>query len=163
MVAVSYTNGSDTYLVQPILDVLSKRADAIAALALVGNDTPLDKYENAMKQSIEQRLAYEIYKNDTRVGYVYNRVENNTYYGACINVKGFEAMAIAMKHMFEIYDSHKIVFSPHTHNLKSFKSMIKGSIIRAWHNGRKTVSILREDIVPQGIKVFNYLRLREII
>jgi hypothetical protein len=162
MEAVSYTDGNDIYTVKPITDTIMLGADAEAALEIVGYDNPTELYKEAMLESILQGLAYEIWKNDGRVGYIYNAVIDEKYIGISINVKGYEAMAIAMKHMFEINDSHKIIFHPHSIGVGAFKSMLLGTSIRNMHNGKNEVVILKKDIVYKGHKVFHYLGLREI-
>lgn len=164
MVLASYTNGKHTYTVNLITTKEKIPSDSAEALELVNHDIEsIEEYVNAMNQSVEQGLAYEIHRGTERLGYVYNRNVDGVYYGASINVKGFEAMAIALKTMFEINKTaHKIVFKPHGNNIMQFKGMIKGQSIRAWHNGKQTVSILRSEVEPIGERVFNYLGLEKI-
>jgi hypothetical protein len=162
MKVVSYTDGNNTYTVRPITDTIMLDIDAHAALAIVNYDNPIEQYREMMLTSIQQELAYEVWKNNERVGYVYNVVKDDVYTGASINVKGYEAMAIVMKHMFEIYDSHKIVFHPHSTGIDAFKSMLLGTSIRNMHNGSNEVVILKKDVYEKGCKVFTYLELKEI-
>lgn len=159
----SYTNGNDIFTVNKIETYEPIERDSAEALSLVNYDVDSEEeYKLAMQESVNQRLAYEVIKNDTRVGYVYNRIVDGVYYGSCINVIGFEAMVIALKTMFEIHDSHKIVFKPHGGNLNLFKSLVLGQTIRAWHNGKETVSVMKDVVLSRGEKAFSYLGLKEL-
>lgn len=156
MVAVSYTKDSITYTVRGITDPAQVEIDVLEVLSSIG-DTDLIAYKNRMYKSIEQGYAFEILKDTQRVGFVYNIVINDRYYGASINVTDTIGMLIAFKTMFEICDFHKIEFSPHYGNVKDFKSLIRGDILRVFYNkGRTMVAIIRDDVVPLGLKLFKY-------
>lgn len=163
MVAASYIRGSTKYSVEPITTYEMIDHDIGMVLELI-EGTPLDKYRHNMEVSVDQRLAYAVFKGTERVGFVYNRVEGNKYYGSSIYVwKDLVAMMVAMKTMFEIAPYKKITFVPHKDNLKYFKSMIAGDKIRAYHSGKTTVTIVGDKLMAEGPRLFEYLGIEVIV
>ena len=157
MQAVSYTRGSDIYEVKPITDIACMGQD-MASVSDVIQDTDPDYYKANMLDSVAQGLAYDIWKNGERVGFVYNKIENDQYYGCSIKIWDHIGMLIGLKHMFDICDKHKISFAPHENNLKDFISMAAGASIRLWHTtDTSTVFILRDEIYPRGERIMKYL------
>lgn len=120
------------------------------------------EYRDNMAESVQQGLAYEIYKNEDRVGFVYNRVEYGEYMGASIYITDTLAMLIALKTMFEIYDYHKITFVPHEDNLKYFKAMAYGPDIRVYHETGNHLVIRREDLETKGLRLFKYFGIEAL-
>lgn len=162
MAHASYTNDTNVYTVHTISEY--NNTDAEDALLLVNYDVDdVEAYKSAMKDSVQQGLAYEIYKDAERVGYVYNRMVGDVYTGCSINIQDYEAMAIAFKHMFEVCDKHKIVFKPHGGNVHMFKGLLSGTALRTYNNGKDTVSVLRKDVEEKGYKVFMYMGLKEVV
>lgn len=159
MVHASYRSSTDLYEVRMITTQTKINADVDTVRDVI-KDTSIVKYKEAMKESVRQKLAYAVWKNGERVGFVYNRIEGYRYLGCSINILDHIAMILAMKTMFEICDKHKIEFAPHTGNLKYFKSMLLGHSIRGWHQGeRDSVVVMREDVESKGLKMFKYLGL----
>ena len=152
----SYICDGITYRVSYIEDT-SSIDDDIATVIDTIQDTDIDVYRANMVKSVEQHLAYCIYKNDIRVGFIYNRIEGDLYLGASINITDTIAMLIALKTMFEIYDSHKIQFVPHNRDIRMFKSMAYGPDIRSYYSSDGYLVIRRADIENNGKRLFNYL------
>lgn len=162
MVLASYTNKRNLFIVVAVTDPTFVEEDYETVKDLI-TDTDMELYKQKMYQSVEQGLAYRVYKDNVLTGFVYNIIHNGKYYGASIKVVDIESTLIALKTMFDIVDYHKIEFLPHTHSLQMFKSMIRGTVIRTFHNrGRGTLSILRSDIVPLGERLFKYFQLEEL-
>lgn len=158
MAHASYINGNDRYEVRFIEDYSMIDTDADEALKLVDYDVEdIDEYKAMMKQSVDQKLAFDIWCNCVRTGYVYNRLDGYNYLGCSINVNYTMSMILAFKTMFEICDIHKIVFQPHGGNISKFKSLIYGPSYRLYNNGKKTVTILKEDVYKKGYEMFHYL------
>ena len=159
MADMKFKQDANIYEIVPITSYKFIYEDLAKVIDMIGN-TLVSDYITNMRQSVDQGLAYDIRKNGERVGFVYNREENGRYYGASIYVWDSVAMFLAMKHMFEISDKHKITFIPHGDNWKYFKSMIDGRKIRMFYSGANDVTITR-DIVDKayGIKMFRYLGL----
>lgn len=155
----SYTCDGLTYRVSFIEDTSSIDSDIATVIDTV-QDTDIDVYRSNMVMSVEQHLAYCIYKNDVRVGFVYNRVENGLYLGSSINITDTIAMLIALKTMFEIYDYHKIQFVPHNRDIRMFKSMAYGPDIRSYYSSNEYLVIRREDIEKNGLRLFKYLGIQ---
>lgn len=161
MEAVSYTNGSDIYTVKPIVGYGTVDADADNALNLVDYDIEsIDDYKNAMKDSVDQGLAYDAWKNDERIGYVYNRIVGHLYVGCSIYSTSLISMILLFKTMFEMHDANKIVFQPHGNNISKFRSLILGTSYRLYNNGANTVTILKKDVETKGRAIFKYLGLK---
>jgi len=114
-------------------------------------------YRDNMVASVYQDMAYCVYKNDVRIGFVYNRVEKYRYFGASIWMKDTIGMIIAMKTMFEVCDNHKIELVPHEGGMKDFLSMATGTSIRTYHTrNRDAIVFLKEDLAPKGERLFKY-------
>lgn len=157
MEVVSYIRGDDKYTIEPIVDVSQVDLDMATVMDVI-QDTDLDYYRDNMLMSIDQNLSYAIFKNGERVGFVYNRLEDNLYIGCSINIWDHVAMIVGLKHIFDICDKHKIVFAPHTINMKDFVSMATGTSIRIFNTtDTSTVTILRDDIYPRGARILKYL------
>lgn len=162
METVSYTSTKgDIYRIEPIIDTLFIDEDMLSVIDIV-SDTDLVQYKSAMEDSIKQKLAYSVYENGARVGFVYNRVFKGKYYGASIYIKGVIPVIVALRSMFEIADFKSISFIPHKNNLKYFKSMIEGHNIRAYHSGIPTITIKKERMWNNGVKLFSYFGLEKI-
>ena len=160
--AVSYKRGSTSYTVEPIdsYDMIDRDISVVIDLI---EGTPLDGYRSNMETSVDQGLAYAIFKDNLRIGFVYNRVEAGAYLGSSIFInKDLVAMNLAMKTMFEIYDARSIRFTPHQDNLRYFKSMVRGTSIRAYYSGVPYVTIIRDDIIAKGKEMFFYLGLEVV-
>lgn len=158
---VSYTNGKHTYSIVPITDDSFIDSDMIKVDHLLGGMNRV-KYREAMVDSINQGLAYSVYEDDKRKGFVYNRVYKGAYYGASINIEGTIPLMIALRSMFDGVPYRKIAFVPHKDNFKYFKSMIAGDKIRAYHSGIPTITISKEKLTAQGYRLFKYFDIRRV-
>ena len=156
----TYACKGSNYYVKSIKDYSYIATDTYQIIDAI-EDTDIAKYKANMKLSVDQELAYSIYKDTERVGYVYNYTIDKAYYGASINIQNPVAMILGLKTMFEIYDSHKISFVPHKNNLKYFKSLALGSSIREYHNYNTPVAILRDALLTKGRKAFFYMKIEE--
>ena len=162
MVPVSYIKGSTRYNVQPITTYEMIEHDIGMVLELI-EGTSISEYRYNMEVSVDQGLAYAVFKGTERLGFVYNRVENNKYYGSSIFIhKDVIGLMVALRTMFEIVDYKKIEFAPHKDNLKYFKSMIAGDKIRAYHSGKPTVTITKERMWDEGVRLFKYFGLERV-
>lgn len=162
MEAVSYTKDNHRYDVIPITDESYINAD-MQTVATEIQDTDPAAYRANMQLGVQQGLAYSIFRDGIRIGFVYNRIENNRYYGSSIFIdRDLAGMIVAFKSMFEICDKHKIEFVPHTGNLHYFKSMIDGSTLRLFHNGAPTVTIMRDKMIADGYRAFHYLGIQQL-
>ena len=162
MEAASYIKGSTRYNVQPITTYEMIEHDIGMVLELI-EGTSLSEYRYNMEVAVDQGLAYAVYKGLTRLGFVYNRIEGNKYYGSSIFIhKDIIGTMIALRTMFEIVDYKKIEFAPHKDNLKYFKSMIAGNNIRAYHSGRPTVTITKDKMWDEGVRLFKYFGLEKV-
>jgi len=162
MLHVSYTNKQGAqYTVHKIEDLNQIDLD-IAEVEDKLIDTYLPLYKKNMVTSLEQGLAFAIFKEDKRIGFVYMLVKDNMYIGVSIHLeKDVTGMLIGLRTIFEIYDAHKIKVTPHPGGLKYFLSMATGSSIRAYHTHGSPLTILREDIYEKGKKMFKYLGLTD--
>ena len=121
-------------------------------------DISLDTYKENMVKAIEQKLAFSIYRDSTRVGFVYNYVEDFKYIGASIWIHSdMVSMLVGLRTIFEISDAHKLVFVPHKEGIRYFKSMVKGSSIRANYKTGSPLVVLRDVVYNKGFKMFKYL------
>lgn len=160
MEVVSYISPKHTYKIVPITDDLHVNDD-IASVADIIEGTDVQEYKSAVLDSIDQELAYSVYKDEERVGFVYNRVYDNKYYCASIRIDDPIAVVVALRSMFEIANYTKILFLPHNDNLKYFKSMIDGHVIRAFHSGLPSVSITKKRMWDEGVRLFKYFGLEK--
>lgn len=161
MVHASYTCDSVVYTVKFITTTDYIMEDMLEVSEHI-IDTDPDIYRIYMMDSVAQGLAYDIWRDGVRVGFVYNRMEGVKYMGASIHITDSIAMLIALKTMFEIKDVHKISFFPHKSNLKYFKSMARGCDIRTYHTTGKPLPILRENMEANGRKLFSYLGIEAV-
>jgi hypothetical protein len=161
MAVASYICESNIYTVI-LIDNLNKIESDMESVKDVISDTDLIEYKANMVESIRQGLAYEIYKNEDRVGFVYNKVDGYEYQGCSINIVDTIAMLIALKTMFEIYDSHKISFNPHATNIRDFKGMAYGPDIRAHYTTKNPLVLRREMLEEKGLKLFKYLGIEAL-
>jgi len=160
MVHASYTCDGDLYRVEMITDTSMIDAD-MATVGDVIDDIDPEVYRDNMVASVYQDMAYCIYKNDVRIGFVYNRVERYRYFGASIWMKDTIGMIIAMKTMFEVCDNHKIEIVPHEGCIIDYISMASGTSIRTYHCGtRDAIVFLRDELVPKGEKLFKYFGIQ---
>jgi hypothetical protein len=156
MAVASYTCDGDIYTVMLIDDISKIESDMESVKDVISDTDPIE-YKANMVESIRQGLAYEIYKNEDRVGFVYNKVDGYKYQGCSINITDTIAMLIALKTMFEIHDSHKISFNPHTTNIRDFKSMAYGPDIRVYYTTKEPLVLRRDMLEEKGLKLFKYL------
>lgn len=163
MIIATYLGNDSIYEVKEILDNTVVKVDAVESLALVDyNVESVEAYECNMDLSIEQKLAFDVYKNNQRIGYVYNIIDNEVYIGCSIHLVDTIGMLLAFKTMFEICDKHRIIFAPHGNNINMFKSLVYGPSYRMYNNGSNTVTILKDDMVSKGQRMFKYLGIEEI-
>lgn len=157
MEAVSYIYKDDTYTLTPILNSNYIDEDYLTVREEV-YDTPENVYKDNMLKAVSQGLAFSVYKNTKRIGFVYNYIEDYKYLGACIWLKNdYIGSLVALKTIFDITDAHKLSFTPHYNGIMYFKSMITGSDIRAFYSGQPYVSIIKSNVVAKGEKIFKYL------
>ena len=157
MEAVSYISDGVTYKVEPILDDSFIAGDMLTVADAV-QDTDPDEYKSAMEKSVEQELAFSVYVEDTRVGFVYCYKEDFKYIGASLYIHhNLISVLVALRTIFEMSDSHKLVFTPHEDGLQYFKSMCTGPSIRAYHAVGSPVTVLRSSIYAKGERLFSYL------
>lgn len=161
MVHASYKSNTDIYEVRMITTEDMIDTDMRSVSETIQDTDPIVYREN-MVESITQSLAYDIWKNGTRVGFVYNRVDGYRYLGCSINIWDHIGMLLAMKTMFEICDKHKIEFAPHTGNLKWFKSMVQGAKLFEYNNGGTCIPILKRDVEANGVRMFKYLGIEKL-
>lgn len=152
---VSYISDGDIYEIRKVKEYSKADIDVFDVLELI-EGTDLDEYVQRMYKSIDQGYAFRVYKNGLKVGFVYSYMKDGHYLGASIRLKGAVAMAIGLKHVFDICDWHKIEFMPHG-DVSQFKSMLTGSSIRVYNSHGSMVKILRKDVVEAGYTVFRYL------
>lgn len=163
MVHASYTCKGNTYTVEIISNEDMIDTDIQSVVHLI-EGTDIDKYRTKMVESVEQGLAFAVFKNGERVGFMYNKETHKGYYGCSINIPDNVALMIAMKTVFELSGKHKIQFTPHGKaSLKAFISMAKGHNIRAYHSGSPYITIVKSYIEPKTKKLFPYLGIEEII
>jgi hypothetical protein len=156
MAVASYICECNIYTVTLIDDINKIESDMESVKDVISDTDPIE-YKANMIESVRQGLAYEIYKNEDRVGFVYNKVDGNEYQGCSINIIDTIAMLIALKTMFEIYDNHKISFNPHTTNIRDFKGMAYGPDIRVYYTTKDPLVLRRDILEEKGLKLFKYL------
>ena len=71
-------------------------------------------------------------------------------------------MLVALKTMFELYETHKISFMPHKANLQYFKAMAYGPDIRVHYSTRKPLVIRRDELEQKGLKLFKYFGIEAL-
>lgn len=159
---MKYVCNGSMYEIRPIDTYDMIDTDMMSVLDTIG-DTDINLYMQNMRAGVDQGKAYDIWKDGTRVGFVYNREEDGMYYGSSINIWDHIGMILGMKHMFEISDKHKIVFVPHGDNWKYFKSMVQGNKLRMLYNGGNSVTILRDEIAGKyDSKLMKYLQIEVV-
>lgn len=157
MAVVSYTRGNDKYTIEPITDTTQASLDMDTVRHVIW-DTDESEYLRYMFISIKQQLAYALFKNGERVGFVYNMIQDGEYITCSIHIWDPIAMILGVRHIFDIHDSHKVKFAPHADNLKDFISMAAGPSIRIFHTtGIPTVYMLRSELYPKGERMLKYL------
>ena len=158
----SYIQESDVYEVRYITEDTSIDTDIEVVLPAI-TDTAIEVYRANMAESVNQGLAYAIYKNNTKVGFVYNYIRESKYYGASIYIPGSVVTCLGLKTMFEICDNHKIQFVPHANNLSGFLPMATGENIRAYHSGKPFISVTKKYMYPRVKKLYHYLNIQETV
>jgi hypothetical protein len=161
MAVASYICEGNIYTVTLIDDTNKIESDMESVKDIISDTDPIE-YKANMIESVRQGLAYEIYKNENRVGFVYNKVDGYEYQGCSINILDTISMLIALKTMFEIYDSHKISFNPHTTNIRDFKSMAYGPDIRVYYTTKEPLVLRRAMLEEKGLKLFKYLGIEAL-
>ena len=161
MEVASYICDGIVYTVKLIGDEGQVPKDIEKVLHLIDDTDPL-VYANNMIESVHQGLAYELYKENDRMGFVYNRIEDGNYYGASICIDDTICMLIALKTMFELYETHKISFMPHTTNLQCFKAMAYGPDIRMHYSAGNPLIIRRDELEQKGLKLFRYFGIEAL-
>jgi hypothetical protein len=157
MVAASYISDGIEYSVTPIVDYSHIDSDIEVVHDRI-TDTSLEYYEQNMEDSVDQNLAFSVLKDGTRVGFVYMRMEGYKYIGACVYIHSDAISSIVgLKTIFDMNDSHKVLFTPHENGLKYFKSMATGPSIRAYHATGTPLTIKRDTVYTKGVKIFKYL------
>lgn len=160
MAAVSYISRGNTYRIEPITDHEKVDVDFLFVKANVDGISE-EEYKNHMHDSIEQGYAYELYVNDSSAGFFYNSYEGNMYCSRSVWIDSeIEGVVVMLWHMFKITDAHKIVFAPHSDNLKYFKSLIAGSKIREYNAVGSPVTITRKHFEEVSDKLHKYLDIR---
>lgn len=163
MTHASYTCRGDIYTVEIMPSGYMIDADIASVAHLIG-DTDPNEYRDQMVESVEQKLAFAVFKNGTRVGFMYNKETHKGYYGCSINIPDNVALMVGMKTIFELSSKHKIQFKPHgKESLKAFMSMAKGHNIRAYHSGSPYITIVKDYILPKTKKLFPYFGIEEIV
>lgn len=162
MEAVSYICDNTFYTIKAITTCDSIPYDVNTVYSII-KDTDITQYISNMELSVKQGYSFAIFKDGIRVGFVYSFKQNHQYIGASIYIIGdVVAASIALKTIFDITDSHKIVFMPHKDNLKFFISMIEGTSIRAHYTDNSPIAILRNVVYTKGTKIFKYLNIQEV-
>lgn len=157
VVEKQYVCGTDVYRIKPITDPADVLTDYEKVRSLV-TDTPEDEYKEDMYESINQGLAFSVWKNDLRVGCEYNTYRDYRYFGECFYMLGRIPMIIGLYEAFQIHDNHKIEFAPHEDTLKYFISAAIGHSIRGWHQGeRDAIALVRDDFIPKVELCLQYL------
>jgi len=161
MEVVSYICNSTIYTVVPISNTSYIDEDINTVRdKIVG--TPIDSYRSNMEESVRQGLAFCIHKDGNKVGFVYTYIKDHRYVGASIHVYGdIVSSMVALRTIFEVNDTHKIIFTPHSTGLDYFKSMATGPSIRAHHATGGPVTILRDTVYTKGQKIYKYLGIAE--
>lgn len=123
-----------------------------------------DTYLESMHKSVNQRLAFVVEESDVVQGFMYGYVENYLYTGASIVSHNMIATMILFRNCFTANAySHKMVFAPHNReSMLKFLSLLSGASVRRYYNGKSYVTVLRDEIVPKGYKVFMYLGIEEL-
>lgn len=160
MPAVSYTSRGNTYTLKSIRNHKKVSSDFKLVKHLVDGIDPKE-YKEYMHESIRQGYAYELLVNKERKGFFYNTLDNNGYYGRSIWIQSeIEGVVVMLWHMFNITDSHRIVFAPHSDNIKYFKSMITGPKLRMYNAAGTPVTITRQLFEEVKTKLMKYLDIR---
>jgi len=155
MEVVSYICKGIHYTVLPITDTAGIDSDIATIITEIDN-VDMEEYKANMIESVAQGLAYAVYRGEDRVGFVYNKVNGNRYLGCSIHIWDHVAMLIAMKTMFEIHNSHKIEFSPHSKNMKYFMSLLYAPSVRKHYVDGSPLVVLRDPLVSKGKDLFKY-------
>jgi len=123
-----------------------------------------DVYVGNMHKSVNQRLAFVVEESDGVQGFMYGYVEDYLYTGASIVSHNMIATVILFRNCFIVNPySHKMIFVPHNRDsMLKFLSILTGASVRRYYNGKPYVTVLRDEIVPKGYKVFMYLGIEEI-
>lgn len=161
MEIAKYFVNNNIYNINKIIDVIEIDKDLEEVLDAI-TDTPLDKYKENMIKSVQQELAFSIYKDNIKIGFVYNYMEDFKYIGASMYIHtDIIATLLAFKTIFDINDTHKLSFIPHQDGIKYFKSIVLGDSIRAYHKIGSPVVVLRSTIYEKGFKMFKYLGIKK--
>ena len=160
MVHASYTHNEDIYEVQLIEDI-SIIADDIASIEQTISVKDKEAYLEAMEDCINQKLAFSVIKNGTRVGFMYNRIHKRQYEGCSIYLPSKIVMILAFKTVFELCNYGKIRFTPHEGQLNKFKSLTTKDSIRRHKAIGGPINVYKHLIYPIGEKLFYYMRIKE--
>jgi len=153
MEAVSYTSINGTYTKVPctledIDNDVSTVKDILKAQGETLEHEP--EYIDNMIQSIYQDRAFGIYRNGKRLGFIYNRLDdelfpNKLIASALVVPKDIIALTILILSINLGSFSRLIVF-PHGRNLQSFKSFITKNSLRIYNSGlRPYVNISKRE------------------
>ena len=156
-----YKYKDTTYKIIPILDYSYINTD-VATVEDTISDTPIEKYIYNMLISVDQNLAFSVIVNNVRVGFVYSYLNNYVYTGASIHIHyDIVSTIIALKTIFDIQNSHKLVFIPHVGGLYYFKSMATELSIKAYYYNKSPLVVIRDNVYTKGEKIYNYLGITQ--
>lgn len=161
MVHAVYKCNNDIYTIIIISDTSYIDEDISSVSAMI-TDTDLAIYKENMVQSVSQKLAFSVFKNDIRIGFMYNRLDVHVYKGASVRLTDPIGVLLGMKTVFELLDTHKITFIPHAGGIKNFLSLVYGPDIREYYSGAKDLVVRRVYIEPKGLQMYKYLGIEKI-
>lgn len=152
-----YTHEDNEYLVITITEFCQE--DFTKAIEKLGYE-PVG-YKANMLQAIEDKLAFAIYKNEEKVGYIYNIDSDGRYISVSFNIWDDIALHIALKTLFEISSANLIRVYPHEGFL-FLKSVFNSASLRMYNSGIKHHAvIIKDEIWETGVKLFRYLGIKD--
>ena len=120
------------------------------------------EYRKRMCLSVDQQLAYRVYKDGVSLAFMYNYKKDKKYFSASIYSNDKVAFILLLKTVFELNNSYCIFVNPHEGFVNKYKSFFSQTSLRRWYTAKQPIPIYKTRLWAIGEKLFYYLGIEHV-